>query len=644
MVTELYATVRRVVNDGTEGPWMAEVIPQSGGTLFLQMDSRPRAAAGDDIYADVDVARQKSGQNLAIAREVNPSRAAAMTRLRGAFKGARVAKEYGIIKSLATAERSGDIRAAVGRHSISMLRPVLSADPAKDEALGMTRPAPRLVFRKDPNGFKGYDQSANGTTSSFHLFFGGVNTSSYSHLFHMAGASALYPRFDISPVLAQEYLTVREFACSIDDHAHQAGVRNGPHYLRRLETFADAFAVLELALGGRSLKELELIVIAREAGLVGQAFDRRNERTRLPQLIHLSGAACRKALQAAKRCLKDGIEVTPAQVLKEAWKIADSCTLSKKAMTTLADHLNGVSASGLRTADGFRRVLYAIAAENTDPLLKQTAKSLAGNISKGFFGVDDLRVKANADKVTAIHRRSTASFLRYIRESDMPKNLAELFVTREAEAWKPARSGGARGWMEAVRAALPGGAPESAMQRRILGMLSRQKLAITQSNDARQPETALRKLPHSSTGDGPNPWSMNTAQRLAGCARHAEAAFRAAAFGYDDMTAWKHQTAFTSSMRGFNAFHEAVLLRDVAKDSPQVVALLEKNSGIEQEMKLLAQASYSDLMLPLGEPTLLRIQSVAKILNPKVELPPVQRPEETRASLDHSTLNDLRSE
>lgn len=650
MARQIYGTIRRVLSNGDGGtPWIAEIILASGeGPAFIEMAKPPAAAAGDDIMTMGDLSKDKDGRMVARNIGIDPSAAEALKRVRMGMRGPRIDAEWKTLSHMAAAESQGDVRTVFDGSTISVIRPVVSAHHALDVLARHSNQnmvgydAPRFVL--DPVVYRNQSSyearrkaalpiglqedgltvtgpsvtpsfGSNGATNAWLLNFGSVESCSFTHLAGISG-TGMIPKFDVSSALAHEFMTVHEFAHSMDDNSRNLRMAT-PYKMRRLESFADAFAVTELALAGRSLQELRKIVGCREAAIVGLSFAGDGQRVRIETIEHFSGAAARAALDAAAKLVHQGGTANPAEVVRQAHKISKKFTISDAGMKELQHALSGLNSKASST--DVDRWLKQLSSKAKDEALARTARSLAAH-HRNFFAPAD-RGNAATAKIAELHAASLKRHVAYSKENGLLGRTKNILADTENESWGIGKRNTLRRLLDVVR---PSG---GAGIERAIGENIRKEIRIEGDGATMRDQPAIMKLPAPAPAT-PNPWTFSVADRLKQCAAHAEQAYRVitevAATGIPSPS---HQQRFTASMRSLSSFVEALSWRDPTKDGKAVRKKLDDHPELEDYLRMVGNYSYADFGLPVDEGKRLQLQAIILAINPKASLPEMPRPQ-----------------
>jgi hypothetical protein len=268
--------------------------------------------------------------------------------------------------------------------SLSVVRPTVSFQPAREIIARHSSPQnetnPKFVL--DPVIYasaarqaarKANAAPAGAGSDRSMLYFGNVEHCSYTQLVKISGPGMI-PRYDVPAALAHEFMTAHEFAYQFDEFRGKAGSPSSRER-RRIESFADAFAVTELILAGRSLKDIDRIVACREAAIIGLAGARGRTKGSADAIVSLSGAAARAALNAAYTVVQNGGYVDAVALVQQATRISERHTISDKGMKELQSALARLSTDA--TQAEMSRWLKNLAAATTDEALSLTASSLA---------------------------------------------------------------------------------------------------------------------------------------------------------------------------------------------------------------------------------------------------------------------------
>ncbi len=640
-------------NGGDGTPWIAEIILASGeGTAFIELDKSPSASAGDDIMTMGELATERDGRVVVRGIGIEPSAAAALKRVRTSMRGQRMDAEWKTLANIAMAEKHGDVRTVNDGRTISVIRPVVAAHHALDVMARHSNQnmvgydAPRFVLDpvvyRNGSAYEARRQAAlpaglqedgvdvdvagpsvipsfgpAGQTNAWLINFGSVECCSFTHLAGISGAGMI-PGFDVQPSLAHEFMTVHEYAHSMDDNARNLQMAS-PYALRRLEAFADAFAVTELVLAGRNLGELTKIVSCREAAIIGLSFTNGGRRTRIEAIEHFSGAAARAALNAAADLLSHGGTANPAEVVRQAHRVSERLTISDAGMRELREALTGISAES--SSKDVARWLNELSVSAKDRGLALCARGLA-TTHKNFFIPAEQKGEEAAAAIAELHSGSLERHIAYAKENGLLDRTKPLLAETESKFWGVQRHGTVRTFLERLR---PGRNGEF---RRLIGENIRRKIEVEATGDEERHQPAVLKL-SAPAAAAPNPWTFSVADRFRQCAAHAEQAYRiiteVAAAGAPSPA---HQERFTSSMRSLSSFVEALSWRDPAKDAKGVRRKLEEHPELEDYLRMVGSYTYADFNLPVDEGKRLQLQAIILAINPRADLPEMPRPED----------------
>jgi hypothetical protein len=644
----VYGTIRRILSNGKDGAlWIAEIMPPTNnGTLFLETDRAPSASVGDDVMTTAEVTTERNGRVVARNPRIGPTMTAAYKRLRDGIRGSNIDANWKTLSKVAVAESHSDVRTVLDGQIISIIRPTATNQPAADVLKRHTNQnmvgydAPRFVL--DPVVYRNHSayllrQAAalpagirdkitvngpeitpsigqKGETRAWLMNFGNVENCSYTLLSQLSGPG-LVPKFDIPATLAHEFTTVHEFAHSMDDQARKVSEAT-PEKRRRMESFADAFAITELALAGRNLNDLSKIVACREAAIIGASFRRDGKRARIALMEHLSGDAARAALNEAAKILKRGGKVTPAEVVRQAHKLSVKHSISNAGIQELDKSLRKLKQNA--TTEEIKECLDLLAKSTKDPALARMAKRLA-TTSDNFFSPADQRRKDVISKIAVLHQESLKKHVEYSAENGMLGRTKELLMASEKDWWSVRERNLLR---RSLRAILPNG-------KNIGHAVSSNIEQQVAARDASASEIpAIQKLPETQSAS-PNPWTYSLADRLKQSAAIAEQAYavitEVAALG---TVAPVHQERFSNAMRSLSLFAEAVTWRDVSKDGKAVRKKLEETPELEDHFRMVRDYSYEDIKLPVSEGKRLQLQSIILAVNPRAELPEMPQPAE----------------
>jgi hypothetical protein len=651
LARQIYGTIRRVLSGGGDGaPWIAEIMLASGeGSAFLEMPKAPAAAAGDDIMTMGDLSTERDGRVVARNIGIDSSAAEALRRVRIGVRGTRIDAEWKTLANIATAESHGDVRTVFDGATISVIRPLVAAHHGLDVMARHSNQnmvgydAPRFVLDpvvyRNRSAYEARRRAAlpaglqedgltvtgpsitpsfgsKGETNAWLMNFGSVESCSYTHLAGISG-SGMIPKFDVPSSLAHEFMTVHEFAHSMDDNSRELRMAT-PYNLRRLEAFADAFAVTELALAGRSLQELRKIVSCREAALIGLSFGTDGQRVRVDAIEHFSGAAARAALNAAAELVRQNRTANPAEVVRQAHKISERFTISDGGMIELRNALSKLHAKSSST--DVARWLKELSSTAKDKALVETAKSLA-NHHRNFLTPADQSRAGVAQKIAELHAASLKRHVAYSKENGLLGRTKRLLTDSESENWGIRNHNALRRLLDRVRS------PGSAGVGNAIRENIRREIRTGWNSHAGMEQPAVMKLPPPAATT-PNPWTFSVADRLKQCAVHAEQAYRVitevAATGIPSPS---HQERFTTSMMSLSSFVEALAWRDPTKDGKAVRRKLEEHPELEDYLRMVGNYSYADFGLPVDEGKRLQLQAIIMAINPKISLPEMPRPQ-----------------
>lgn len=625
------------------------MLASGDGSAFIELPKPPAATVGDDIMTMGDLSTERDGRVVVRNIGIDHSAAAALKRVRTGMRGTRIDAEWKTLSNIATAESHGDVRTVFDGATISVIRPLVAAHHALDVMARHSNQnmvgydAPRFVL--DPVVYRnrsayearrraalpaGLQEEAltvtgpsvtpsfgsKGETNAWLLNFGSVESCSYTHLAGISGAGMI-PKFDVPSSLAHEFMTVHEYAHSMDDNSRNLRMAT-PYKLRKLEAFADAFAITELALAGRSLKDLNRIVSCREAAIIGLSFTNDGQRMRIDAIEHFSGAAARAALDAATRLVRESRTANPAEVVRQAHRIAKEFTISDPGMVELRNAVSKLHAKS--SSAEVTRWLKELSSTAKDKALAKTSDSLAKH-HRHFFIPAEQGKDGAALKIAELHAASLKRHVAYSKENGLIGRTKRLLTDSESENWGVGKHNALRRLLIRVRS------PASAkVERAIRENLSKEiRSEVAGHSAAEQP--AVMKLPPPAATT-PNPWTFSVADRLRQCAVHAEQAYtiitEAAATGGPLPS---HQERFTAAMRSLSSFVEALSWRDPAKDSKTVRRTLDAHPELEDYLRMVGNYSYSDFGLPVDEGKRLQLQAIVMAINPQVDLPEMPRPQ-----------------
>lgn len=619
------------------------------GPAFLEMAKAPAATVGDDIMTMGELATERDGRVVVRNIGIDPAAAEAFKRVRTGMRGTRIDAEWKTLTNIATAESHGDVRTVFDGSTISVIRPLVAAHHALDVMSRHSNQnmvgydAPRFVL--DPVVYRnrsvyearrkaalpaGLQEEGltvtgpsvtpsfgpKGETNAWLLNFGSVESCSYTHLAGISGAGMI-PKFDVPSSIAHEFMTVHEYAHSMDDNARNLLMAT-PHKLRKLEAFADAFAITELALAGRSLQELRKIVSCREAAIIGLSFTNGGQRMRIDAIEHFSGAAARAALNAATRLVHENRTANPAEVVRQAHRIAREFTISDGGMVELRNALSKLHAKS--SSAEIARWLKDLSSTSKDKALAKTAESLAVH-HRSFFTPAEQGRDGAARKIAEIHAASLKRHVAYSKENGLLDRTKRLLSDSESENWGVGQHNALRRLLNRVRS------PASASVERAIRANIQKEIGSEASRHAGADQPAVMKLPPP-VPSTPNPWTFSVADRLRQCAVHAEQAYHVitevAATGIPSPS---HQERFTASMRSLSSFVEALSWRDPTKDSKTVRRTLDAHPELEDYLRMVGNYSYADFGLPVDEGKRLQLQAIVMAINPQVDLPEMPRPQ-----------------
>lgn len=614
------------------------------GIVYLEIANAPAAGVGDDILAMADVVHHRDGRLIAKSVGLDPRYAAALRRLKAGTDGGGPDSEWKVLSGIVAAERNGDVRVGVDASAVSVIRP-FAATPKKEmlaRHVGqgpVARDAPRYVLdpivyaapgrnqdrrkdalpaglvpaRTDPSGPTMTPSfGPDGETRAWLMYFGEAENCSYTKLARISGRGML-PRHDISSSLADEFFTIHEYAHTLDDEMDGLESGKSPHELRRMEAFADAFAVTELVMAGRNPEEIAMIVSCREAAIVGLSFGPAGRNANIGGIEHLSGAAARAALAQAAAARKAGRRANSGEILRQARKISEQFTIGDIGMKTLQQSLKRLGDEA--SPDDLRRWLATLEQETKDPVLKANAASLRKQLDMFFLPSQQ---KAAAGEIAKIHAISLDRHQEHVRESGLAPGVSGLLADREAAAWSIRNEGFIT---RTIRKMVPGSA--NGLDSRIAANLSKVAAAATPTPEHSGP--ALSKVPVQTSGI-PNPWTFSVTGRLQQCAKYAMEAYRViAAVELHGIPSQQQQDTYVNAMRGLTAFVESVTLRDPTKDGKAVRKRFDERPELEDYLRMVGTYRYSDMKLPADEGRRLQLQAVILAIDPQADLPEMPR-------------------
>ncbi|NTF17412.1 hypothetical protein G6L37_03170 [Agrobacterium rubi] len=630
-------------------PWIAELMQPSGeGMVYLEMDKAPQAGAGDDILTMAEMVRHRDGRLIAKAVGLDAQHASAISRLRAATKESIIDAEWKVLSAIVAAEKNGDVRIGIDRSAISVVRPFATMHPAKEllarhgNQNTVAYDAPRYVL--DPLVYAatardmerrqhalpaGIDDprithsgpsvtpsfGRSGETKAWLLYFGQVENCSYTQLAAMSGRG-MVPKADVPAALAHEFFTLHEYAHTFDDNANDFGRTMSPGESRKLEAFADAFAVTELVMAGRSPRDIERIVACREAAIVGLPISANGKRMDISQVAHFSGAAARAALVEAAAAVKLNRRVNTAELIRQARRISEKHTIGDAGMRDLQSALGR-----LRKLPGeadVRTWLASLIRSTSDPALKANATALHRNVAMFYAPAQQA---AAAARISAVHATSLRNHLEYSRENISDAGMMAVLAEKEAAAWDIGNRGGIA---RVLRRLIPD--QTSGIQAGIASNLKRIATEQALPSASAVPAPALAKLQMSDAGI-PNPWTFSVAGRLEQCASYASTAYGViAAVAVHGIPSSEQQASFIRAMRGLSAFVDSVTLRDASKDGKSVRKRFEDNPELEDYLRMVASYRYSDMQLPVDDGKRLQLQAVILAINPNADIPEMPKP------------------
>lgn len=649
MQKQVYGTIRRVLSNGENGtPWIAELMPhEDTATVFVEMSRRPTAAVGDDLLVNADIEQHPDGRQIGRVTGFSASEKEAFARLLAATSDAKPVEDWKVISRIAAARRNRDAAVRLTDDALCVIRPTVapnstletlarhsrntlvshdaprylvnpllhaaaSADPTRIRAAEPAGLADRLEMSPGPS-FANVGNMQGDNWGSV-IDPGGVDRCSYTTLMQVSGRGLLSKR-DVSANLHHEFVTAHEYGHTLDTNDRSHTRMDAAEVKRRQETFADAFAVTELALSGRSLAELDQIIAAREAAIVGAAFLESGKRLDMRFFVHVSGAAARVALNGARKALESGIPVSAADIVGQARRISDDWTISKDGIQDLAKALRTLPANAdHRTITAW---LDRLASKTSDKALKFNAESLKTRLGAFYTPGQHASV---ANKIAAIHAGSMRKHLDYLTAQGLGEVDMQVLVSAEKMAW---------------------GIPEQTGLQRVMGRIGigssglpallRANIETIAKNDGSKkleaPQgIAFVRIPEPKS-DMPNPWTFSVSDRLQRAATYGESAYRTnASVAQQGTPSHKQEEAFANAMRGLSAFAEAVTLRDPTKDSKSVRRILDGNPDLEDNLKVFSTYKPGELTLPLAEGKRLHLQSVIQAINPRVVLDEIAAP------------------
>jgi hypothetical protein len=606
---QVYGTIRRVLSGGDGSPWIAEILQHMGGMVYLEMAEAPRAGVGDDILADAEVSQHRDGRAIARAVPMEESFTAAIRRLRNSARGASADGQWQVLNGLLEGEARGSVRLAMDPSSISIIRSIVSVRPAGEilsdrQKRGLDLPSPLI-----------HSGSVRPDAMAAEAVLGGgiPSVCSYTSL-ALASGAGMVPRHDISTLLSAEFEAARAMARRIDVGVNDIGDTPEPLALRRAEAFADAFAVTELAMAGRSLKELDRIVSCREAAIIGQSWRRDGVRRDIGGTAGFTGAAARAALTAAAAAADKGAAVGAAEIVRQAERISERHVIGDKGLSDLRSAL-----AGLRGSPGesdIRLWLANLSASTGDRALRENCRNLSLRLAR-FHLPGSMGRKDAASAITRLHASSLRLHIQHLDEQGISVD-AEALGLKEADAWSARPQSAMRRLSTLVK---PWSRGAQAVRANIVRNIAEHVgiAAGSRTEKGVSPATGGSSV----SAGGLNPWAASVAGRLQQCAAHATEAYRinAAVAARGGTPSPEQRDAFRSAVGGLAAFAEAVVLRDPMKDSKSVRKKLEDNPEIEASLRLACIRPEDGYALPMEDDRRHVMRSVILALDAKADIP-----------------------
>lgn len=619
MAKQLYGTIRRVLNTGIDGtPWSGEVALFSGeGIAYIEMERAPAAAAGDDILTFADLARERDGRLVARNAGLPDEGKTALRRLREGTRNSRIDAGWQVLSGIVSAEKQGDVRLVMDGQSLSVVRPTVSLQPARDIIARHSQKEGTGKFVLDPVVYASAARAAARkatTAKGTVLNFGDVDSCAYTQIAGMSGPGMI-PTFDIPAALAHEFATARAFALQLDGPKGKAETLS-PLERRQTDSFADAFAVTELILAGRSPKDIDRIVACREAAVIGLATGKAKGRS---EEASVSGTAARAALNAAYAVVQKGGHVDPAALVQQAKRLSELHTISDKGMKDLKSALRSLGSNA--TAADISGWLKNLAKTTADKNLSQNASSLAKRL-KGFYTPRDQKSREVGAKIGRLHADSLRKHLAYAKENGLSTRPDGLLAGKETSVWNIAPEGIMGRLARFVRAPADHGS------------VIRSNIDSIPAGHATAEVPAL-KLPTMESSD-PNPWTFSVADRLKQAGGQAENAYKVIAemAANGGIPTFAHEERFATAMRRLSSFVEALVLRDPLKDGKTVRKRLDANPELEDYLKLWAAGGFRNEKLQMDEGLRVQIKSLILAINPAADVPEMPAPPEVVSGVE----------
>lgn len=544
-------TISRILDpgDGTR-PWRAELIT-GDKAVYVVLNARPEAGIGDDLHV-VGNARKPVGEERIIQPpEFDQDIARIAERAINETSSDSLNSTYvpDKIRDLIHAQRQSDLKLSIDSQSISVIRPttdVLEILSYFQNATTGFRDGPRIFVNQTvlAQGEKAQERLSRASpagaipvaagmqkpnvatielidnvprTGVYEIFLGEGHASTFMRTWGLASQGWLIPIFPPSPAVLNEFEAVHEVAHSFD--AISSTIASYEHK-RTMESFCDAVAVLTLMVHGRNPAEVEKIVAAREASLVGHIMDSRDGLDRWQSPTHLSGPAARAALNVGKRLRAEDEKRSIDWIIEKAWIIAQRHTLGDEETKALKDKLSERLRGTRPSAAGMAEVLKVVAGSfDKGSVPRRAATWLASHVARSCVTVADLDNDKSFAKVSSRYRKSVGETCRSLLETKSTKGLAAAFFESEARRLSAIAS-----------------IPEPKLQERLLSVLSGKPKRMTRLAALRKEmEGHLNEVkgntylgPASSdTGPAftkwvvgawippePNPWSLGFDQRL----------------------------------------------------------------------------------------------------------------------------------